>query len=54
MVDSICQWVAWHLPKRVVMWAAMRLGAHATQGDYSSQVVPDLSFMDAVKRWPAS
>lgn len=43
--------IAWALPKRIVQWAAIRLIAHATQGAYSTQVVPDLSAMDALKRW---
>ncbi len=29
----------------------MRVEAHATQGKYSNQVVPDLTFMDAMERW---
>jgi hypothetical protein len=43
--------IAWHLPKSLVAWCAIRVGAHATQGQYSSQVVPDLKFMDALQRW---
>ena len=44
-------WIAWHLPRTLVMWCAVRVGAHASTGKYSSQVVPDLSFMDALQRW---
>lgn len=43
--------VAWLLPKEVVKWAAVRLMAHATQGEYSTQIVPELTAMDALKRW---
>lgn len=43
--------IAWALPKRIAYWCAMRVGANATQGQYSSQEVPALSFMDAVRRW---
>jgi len=39
------------LPKSVVMWAFIRVGAHATTGEYGSTVVPELSMMDALKRW---
>lgn len=42
---------AWLLPKSVTMWAAVRVGAHATQGEYGDTVVPELTFMDALKRW---
>jgi hypothetical protein len=44
-------WLAWRLPKSIVKWAAIRLFAHATTGEYSSQIVPDLTAMDALKRW---
>lgn len=43
--------VVWHLPRSVVYWAAIRVGANATTGEYSNQVVPDLLFSDALKRW---
>ena len=51
MKEKLLMWIAWHLPRSLVMWCAMRVGAHATTGKYSSQVVPDLKFMDAMKRW---
>jgi hypothetical protein len=44
--------IAWRLPKRVVMWAALRLVAHATMGPWSTQEVSELTAMDALKRWP--
>ena len=43
--------VAWKLPRWLVKWAAIRLMANATTGEHSSQVVPDLTAMDALKRW---
>jgi hypothetical protein len=57
-----CRWLAvrrerlvlalvWRLPRWLVYWSAIRLMAHATTGRYSSQVVPDLTAMDALKRW---
>jgi hypothetical protein len=45
-------WIAWRLPRPLVMWAAYRVGAHATQGQYGSTEVPKLTFMDAMARWP--
>lgn len=45
-------WFVNRLPREVVYRAAIRLGAHATTGEYASTVVPDLTFMDAIKRWP--
>ena len=50
-MEKIVMWVAWHLPRRVALWAAVRVMAHATTGAYGSQVVPDLLAVDALKRW---
>lgn len=44
-------WVANKLPKKVVYWAAIRVGVNATQGFYRNQVVPELLFMEAIERW---
>lgn len=51
MKDQFYLWLARRLPRRLVMWCAVLVGANATQGVYSTQVVPDLTFMDALKRW---
>lgn len=51
MREKFWMWLAWRLPRVLVKWAAVRLGAHATTGDYSDTVVPELTFMDALKRW---
>lgn len=49
--DNIWMWIAWHLPKRLVMWAAVRLIAHATTGEYSHTETPALLAVDALERW---
>ena len=49
--DELSMKIAWLLPRRLVYWCAIRLGAHATQGPYGSQSVPDLRLTDALKRW---
>lgn len=46
--------LAWLLPRRIAMWAAVRVAAHATTGKYANQVVPELTAMDALKRWEAA
>jgi hypothetical protein len=51
MTEKICIWVASKLPRKLAYWAAIRVGAHATIGEYSGQVVPKLNFMEALKRW---
>ena len=50
-VENAIIWIAWRLPRRLVMWCAYRVGAHATSGKYGNTVVPELTFMDAVHRW---
>ena len=49
--DKLMLWTAHRLPRWLVRWAAVRLGAHATTGKYGSTIVPELTFMDALKRW---
>lgn len=51
VTEKIWMFVAWKLPKTLVMWATIRLIAYATQGKYGKTIVPELSAMDAVKRW---
>lgn len=51
MKEKILIWLAWKLPKCLVKWAAIRLFAHATHGQYSNTVVPELTAMDALQRW---
>lgn len=43
--------IAWRLPRWLVYWATIRLGAEATTGRYGDTVVPELRFMEALKRW---
>jgi hypothetical protein len=49
--DALVRWVAWRLPRRLVMWCYFRVGAHATTGRYGNTIVPELTMMDAIKRW---
>lgn len=50
--DKLPLFVVYHLlPKRIVMWAAVRVGAHATTGEYSNKVVPEMTFLEALQRW---
>ena len=50
-MDKLCMAIAWKLPKALVKWCAVRVMANATSGQYSSQVVPSLTAIDALKRW---
>lgn len=49
--EKVWMKIAWLLPRDLVMWCAIRVVANATTGEYSNQIVPDLTAMDAIKRW---
>lgn len=49
--EAAVMWVAWHLPRRLVMWCWYRVGAHATTGEYGNTNPSELLMMDAIKRW---
>ena len=53
-LDRAYHWLANHLPRRLVYWCAIVVGAHATTGKYSHVNTPSLLFMDALKRWYAT
>ena len=53
-MNKVWTWIAWRLPKKLVYWATIRLISHATVGEYSNQVVPDLNAIDALNRWEAT
>ena len=50
-MDKLWLWIAHKLPRGLVKWAAVRLMVNATVGEYSNQVVPDLTALDALRRW---
>lgn len=49
--DKFWMFIAWNLPRKLVLWAAVRLIAHATTGKYGNTEVPLLTAMEALKRW---
>ena len=51
MLERATWFLAWRLPRKLVYFATVRLIAHATTGPYSQQVVPELSAIDALRRW---
>ena len=50
-IEKVTLWVAWHLPRRLVMWCYFRVAAHATGGKYGNTNPCDLNIMEAIKRW---
>lgn len=51
VIERIWIWIAWRLPRSLVKWASVRLMSEATTGKYSNQVVPELTAIDALRRW---
>jgi len=49
--EAFWRFLANCLPRKLVYFAAIRLVAHATTGEYSATVVPELRAMDALSRW---
>ena len=43
--------IVWALPRWLINWASVRMIAYATQGEYGDTIVPELTAMDALKRW---
>ena len=51
LVEKVFLLFVWKLPRKLVYWCAIRVGANATTGEHSDQSPTDLNFMDAIKRW---
>ncbi len=51
--EKFWMWIVWKMPSKVIYWASIRLIAFATTGMYSKTIVPDLTAMDALKRYGA-
>lgn len=49
--EKAIMWIAWHLPKIIAYWAAIRVAGHATTGPYGDQHPDTVSVMDMLKRW---
>lgn len=43
--------IVWRLPRWLVYWAAVRVGAHATTGEHGDTDPTEMPFMTALKRW---
>lgn len=49
--ERVTRAIVWNLPKWIIYWAAIRLFAHATTGEYGNTVASELTLMDAIGRW---
>lgn len=51
LIEELLFFIAYHLPRRVVYYAAIRLLAHATTGRYGNEETPAINGVTALKRW---
>lgn len=49
--ERLAIWLAWKMPRLLAYWCAIRVASHGTTGRFSAQVVPELTVMDALRRW---
>lgn len=54
--EKLMMAIAWVMPRWLVYFCAVRLGAHATTGQFGKTVVPEVTFMEvtfmeALERW---
>ncbi len=54
MLERFWMFIAWHLPKELVKWAAVRLMAHATTGRYGHVNTTTTTIIEALQRWETS
>lgn len=51
MIEKLVIKIAWLLPRKIAYWCAIRVGAHATQGQWGHECPCDLKFHTALERW---
>jgi hypothetical protein len=43
---NINMWIAWHLPKKILLWSIIRGFADATSGENSNKFIGDIRYKD--------
>lgn len=49
--EKVLQFIAWRMPRKLVMWCAVRLIAHATTGRWGHELTPECKALTALQRW---
>ncbi len=49
--ERLVMGIAWHLPRELAYWCAVRVGAHATGGKWGDTHPGEVSMMDMLQRW---
>jgi hypothetical protein len=50
MLEKFWRFLAWHLPRSLVKWAAVRLGNEAT-AKFANKSPDEITFLDALNSW---
>ena len=45
------EWIAWHLPKSVVMWCHIRVMANASQGKWGNEHIDEINYKKSYDRF---
>ena len=48
---ALATWLAWHLPREVVYWCAVRVAVNASQGKWSGSETPGVTVVEMLERW---
>lgn len=48
--EKFLLWLTRRIPRKFLYWIAIRIGAIVTSGKYGDTIVPELTFMEALKR----
>ena len=51
IVEDAQMWLVWRLPRWLVRWAVVRATLHATSGQRSNEVVPEVTAIEVMQRW---
>lgn len=49
--ERLAIWIAWRLPKRIVLWAMIRVAAHATTGRWGNEHPGNVDYRKMHDRW---
>lgn len=51
LVENFQIWVSNCVPRWLAYWCTIRVGIHATTGEFSDQTVSEVTLSEILKRW---
>lgn len=49
--EKLIIFIAWSLPKSVVLWVVVRAFAHATTGKWGNEHIDEIGYKEVYDRW---